>query len=232
MTQVVPSQRSASALVDEYPTAVHAAGEVHDTAVKALCGAAGLGVAWIAQVVPSQRSASVDWAYELHDEPHGKMVAELPTAVQAVAEVQDTPVKALSVTPARLGVAWMAQLLPFQRSAKVCESPERVSNCPTAMHAEAELHDVACKKLGSAAGGLRVAWIAQLLPFQRSAKVCESPELVSKCPTAVQPVVEVHDTPNNVGSVPPGGLGVVWMAQVVPFQRSARVWKVDVRLEK
>jgi hypothetical protein len=42
-----------------------------------------------------------------------------PTAVQALAEVQATPSKALLVGPPGLGVFWILQDLPFHRSASV-----------------------------------------------------------------------------------------------------------------
>jgi len=35
---------------------------------------------------------------------------------------------------------------------------------------------------------------------------------------------EVHDTPDSPLDVAPLGVGVDWMAQVVPFQFSASVW--------
>ena len=46
-------------------------------------------------------------------------VTESPTAVQAVADAQETWLSTLVVAPAGLGVAWTDQLLPFQRSARV-----------------------------------------------------------------------------------------------------------------
>ena len=42
-----------------------------------------------------------------------------PTAVQAVADVHDTPFKVLVVAFFGLGVAWIFQVVPFQTSARV-----------------------------------------------------------------------------------------------------------------
>ena len=66
-------------------------------------------------------------------------------------------------------------------------------------------------------------WSAQLVPFHRSANATPVPELLVSSPTAVQAVLEVHDTPPRLLPVVPVGLGVVWIDQLVPFQRSANV---------
>jgi hypothetical protein len=39
-------------------------------------------------------------------------------------DVQDTPNSTAAAAPAGLGVAWMLQSVPFQRSAKVTSAPE------------------------------------------------------------------------------------------------------------
>ena len=71
----------------------------------------GLGVDWIVQVVPFQRSASVPWS-------------DNPTAVQAVDEVHETPERKLNCAPDGFAVAWTVQAVPFQRSASVTPAPE------------------------------------------------------------------------------------------------------------
>jgi hypothetical protein len=43
--------------------------------------------------------------------------------VQALGDVQDTPSRELLSAPAGLGVDWIAQLVPSQRSANVTTSP-------------------------------------------------------------------------------------------------------------
>ena len=47
-----------------------------------------------------------------------------PTAVQALAEVQDTPPRALPCAPEGLGVAWTDHEVPFHASARVTSIPE------------------------------------------------------------------------------------------------------------
>ena len=64
--------------------------------------------------------------------------------------------------------------------------------------------------------------MAQVAPFQRSAKFTW-PELALYWPTAVQAVGVVHDTDCRTLSEVLAGLGVGWIVQVVPFQRSAKV---------
>jgi predicted secreted protein len=88
MDQLVPFHRSANVswrlvLFVYLPTAVQAVAEVHETALRMLPVApVGLGTASIDQLVPFQRSASITCL------PVALMAP--PTAVQAVAEVQDT----------------------------------------------------------------------------------------------------------------------------------------------
>jgi hypothetical protein len=88
---------------------VQALADVHDTPASRLyLWPAWFGVGWIVQLVPSQLSAKVrSLPALLYD----------PTAVQALAEVQDTPDSWLFNVG--FGVDWIAQLLPSQLSAKV-----------------------------------------------------------------------------------------------------------------
>jgi|SRR5215469_3782688 len=65
--------------------------------------------------------------------------------------------------------------------------------------------------------GLGVAWMRHVVPFHRSARVLPSPEF----PTAVQAVLDAHDTPFR--KPPPAGFGVGWMRHRVPVRCSARV---------
>jgi hypothetical protein len=63
-------------------------------------------------------------------------------------------------------------------------------------------------------------WIVQRLPFQASASVTLlGPKLTS--PTAVQAVLDVHDTPSSSPSLEDVGLG--WIDQRLPSHRSANV---------
>src|SRR6202035_2490116 len=133
-------------LSTEFPTAVHALAELHDTPLSALVRAAfGLGVVWIDQLVPFQPSATV--AALAASEP------EDPTAVHALAELHDTPFITLNCAPFGLGVDWIDQLVPFQRSANVTAAPPLFVNSPTAVHSLAEVHatpfnPLSCAPLG------------------------------------------------------------------------------------
>jgi hypothetical protein len=70
-------------------------------------------------------------------------------------------------------------------------------------------------------------WIVHLLPLQRSASVKLLLALPEKYPTAVHALPDVHDTPLRAGTTWPGGLGIGWVDQVLPLQRSAKTsfWK-------
>ena len=134
IAQVVPSQRSTSVAsspepVEGDPTAVQALMDVHDTPLSRLLGApAWLGVGWIDQLVPFQRST--------RDRPAGRLdqVENVPTAVQALAEVHDTPLSELPMSSAGSATAWTDQLFPSQRSASG-RWPELPSLYPTAVQA-------------------------------------------------------------------------------------------------
>jgi hypothetical protein len=131
----------------------------------------------------------------------------VPTAWQAVADVQDTP---LSVSPVVFGVLWIVQLLPSQPSARVVKPED-----PTASQAVADVHDTLVSVLP---GGLGVFWLVQLLPSQRSTSAVSAPATVGLDePTATQAVADVHDAPVSVLK---GGPGVLWIVQLVPSQRS------------
>ena len=110
--------------------------------------------------------------------------------------MHDTAFRKLNCAPDGFGVAWIAQVVPFQRSAKVPEFEP-----PTAVHDDAEVHDTPLSP-APPCGGLGVAWIAQVVPFQCSAKV---PEFEN--PTAVHDAAEVQATPKKTPP-PDGGLGV------------------------
>jgi hypothetical protein len=90
----------------------------------------GLGVVVTVQVVPFHASAKVTVAPALLTSP--------PTAMQASAELHDTPLRVVDVG---LGVVMTAQAVPFHISARVTSSPALLVRLPTAMQASAELHD-------------------------------------------------------------------------------------------
>jgi hypothetical protein len=149
---------------------MQAVADVHETALNSACeSSAGFGVVSIVQFAPSQPSASVVKTLRLGS-------SALPTAVQLVAEVHDTPSNRLSDTPDGLGVLWTDQLTPSQRSASA-ELPA----CPTAVHAVAEVQDTL-----RSAPARGVLTIDHLEPSQRSAR---------GEPTAIQKTPDVHDAP-------------------------------------
>jgi hypothetical protein len=95
---------------------------------------------------------------------------------------------------------------------------------PTAVQSEdVVVHDTPLKPLSTAPVGLGVVWIDHPAPFHRSPNVVALWALLTEYPAAAQVVAEVHDTPLSWLDAAPAGLGVVWIDQLVPFQRSAKV---------
>ena len=137
-------------------------------------------------------------------------------------DVQETPHSPPPVAGGFLEAAWIDQLLPSQRSASVpLLFLESLYQGPTAVHTLFDMQDTALSKLLLAMGGLGVAWIDQLLPSQRSASVFPRPSPKYSRPTAVQAVLDVHETPlSSLTMAPGGGLGVVWIDQLEPSQCS------------
>ena len=74
-----------------------------------LCG--GLGVCWIAQDFPFQRSARVTVAA-------CRLRSTSPTAVQATGEEQEIPFREGSSVRGGPGRRWMTHAFPFHRSAR------------------------------------------------------------------------------------------------------------------
>jgi len=208
-----PSQRSASGwgapeLLKLAPTALQADGDVHATLLRnANEEPAGVGVNWSDQRAPFHRAAKVTEIPE--------RLMELPTAVHADADVQDTP---FSVAPPRrgFGVDWMVHRVPFHRSARVVALGLKGLAAPTAVHADADVQATPLRK-PLPCRGLGVDWMVHRVPFHRSARVP-----AFELPTAVHTDADVQDTPPR--KPPPcRGLGVDWMVHRVPFHRSARV---------
>ncbi len=135
MCQLVPFQRSASVPAAEDPTAVHADDDVQDTAFSTPSPWDGLGVAWMCQREPFQRSATA-WVWEV---PALEML--VPTAVHADGAAHDTPRRKLAAIPAGLGVGRTCHDVPFHRSARVTPTPEVLTYVPTAMHESAAGQD-------------------------------------------------------------------------------------------
>jgi hypothetical protein len=92
---------------------------------------------------------------------------------------------------------------------------------PTAVQAVAEVHETPPNELPSVLGAGGVDSTDQEVPSQRSTSARGSYPLGEVYPTAVQAVVDVHDTPLST-LTRSGRLGMVWIDQAVPFQRSAK----------
>ncbi len=90
------------------------------------------------------------------------------------------------------------------------------------------MHDTLFRTANLPVGG-GVVWIDQALPSQTSASVCVYPFAVVRWPTASQAVAEVHDTLDSCAPrAECGTVGVLWIVQLVPFQRSASVTSYPV----
>src|SRR5215470_3430589 len=141
---------------------------------------------------------------------------DAPTAVDSEADAHATLAK--KPPPAEgLGVGWMRHRVPSHRSAKVPEF-----DAPTAVHPEADAHATLLRK-PPPAEGLGVGWMRHRVPFHRSASGAEAPWLLTAWPTAVHAEGDEQDTLTSALSLAPRGLGVGWMAHLLPFQRAARV---------
>lgn len=165
---------------------------------------------WTRHLVPFHRSARVP-------------LLVCPTAVQAEGMVQDTSSRNVNAAPARRGVPWIRHLVPFHRSARLSCAPDRLTENPTAAQDDADRQataiGIACREPAGAGIGSR----RHLVPFHRSANGSCRPPLVTKLPTAVHDRDAEHDTPLSALTRAPAGLGVRWMAHLVPFHRSASV---------
>ncbi|MDQ6744435.1 MAG: hypothetical protein M3Z27_00200 [Actinomycetota bacterium] len=130
---------------------MQAAAEVQDTPLRlTFVAPIGMGVLWIVQLVPSQPSIRgvVVLVVPL-------VLTEIPTAVQAVGEVQDTALRLLLELPIGMGALWALQLVPSQRSIKgVVVVPLPSRELPTAVQAVGEVHDTPLRLLLLAPAGL------------------------------------------------------------------------------
>ena len=115
---------------------MHDVAEPHDTAANGTPSLPGLGVTCTAHLLPFHRSAT-------GPAPVLGTYSE-PTAVQARAEVHDTPVRKLFVAPGGRTRRITDHLWPFQRSASIVSVPFRVTS-PTATHITAAGQDTARK---------------------------------------------------------------------------------------
>ena len=121
---------------------------------------------------------------------------ENPTAVQAVADVQETPFRVLKVALLSGGLS-AVHVEPFQTSASGASRRALFAYHPTAMQNAGEVHETPDRPLplvGLLVGGL---WIVHLVPSQNSASSSPAPG-PEKDPIAVQNVDEVHETAFSV----------------------------------
>ena len=92
------------------------------------------------------------------------------------------------------------------------------------MQAVLDVHDTPDRVLYVAPAGLGVPCTLQLVPFQCSANVTQTAPL-KYWPTAVQAVLDGHDTLERLLPVARAGLGMLCTVQLVPSQRSANLTK-------
>jgi hypothetical protein len=141
---------------------VHAVEDVHDTPPRLGYFPVGLGVVWTDHSVPFHRSASVMFVPEL--------LMYWPTAIQAVDDVQDTPIRLFLFGPG-FEVVSIDHSVPFHRSASVVSVPIPEVSYPTAMHAVEDVQDTLCKMTSNAPEGLGTPAPGDdhSIPFQISA---------------------------------------------------------------
>jgi len=152
--QDVPFQPSASSPDGPAPAASHECSEAHDTELSEVKPEA---LGWADQDAPFQIST---WP-------------SLPAAMQKVAEVHDTDVRAPPGTTCRL------QALPFHISAPL---PALLELDPTASQKRAETHDTPARLIRRplvARAGFGVFWIFQVAPFHTSARETVARPMVS-----------------------------------------------------
>jgi hypothetical protein len=75
-----------------------------------------------------------------------------------------------------LVVGWIFHVAPFQISANVRYESEPLTEFPTAMQSEAEMHDTPLSNTTVEPAGLGVDLIFQRLPFHLSANARTTPE--------------------------------------------------------
>jgi hypothetical protein len=102
-----------------------------------------------------------------------------------IPHLHDTPARELPRAPLGMGVFWMVQALPFQRSASGTVVPALLVYDPTAVHADADVHDTPARELPCAPLGLGVDWTAHVLPFQRMASISPVPLGLETVPPAL-----------------------------------------------
>ena len=140
---------------------------------------------WMLQALPSHDSTKAEGPPKPNTDP---------IAMQAEAVLHEIEVMERIEAPVGFGVGWINQLVPFQTSARVM-APVPLSCVPTASHAVREVHDTASSEAFAKPEGFTVDILDQADPFHLSPKVAPLPASLMKLPTAMQPVLEGHETP-------------------------------------
>src|SRR5205807_662401 len=129
--------------------------EIHDTPKRRLEMDATRGLGRMNHLVPSQDSINAWSPPPLKYEP---------TAMQSVAETQETPWRTLSPLPVWSGGGTADHWVPFQASARAWSGKERSRVEPTAVHELAEMQDTP-KRLLSPVPTLGLGTIDHAVPF-------------------------------------------------------------------
>src|SRR5215472_4259490 len=140
--------------------------------------------------------------------------------MQVAGVAQDNPLNPAPIAPAGLGTGWTLHLVPFQPSASGTGCWALFISLPPAVQAVAVGQDTARNSLASDPGEPETGWMAQLVPFHRSASGVVTPVLLDLAPTAVQARADTHEIAKNPAAGNPSGLGTGRMAQLVPFHTS------------
>jgi hypothetical protein len=152
--------------------------------------------------------------------------------VHALFDVHDTPLRELLIAPAGVGIGWINHREPFQRSTSATPSPALFVTVPTAVQSLSDVHEAPLSELARAPSGSCVLWSLQRAPFQNSANGTRMPAVSIRYPTAVHAPLDEHDTPCSPLAVAPAGIGVGWIDQRRPFQRSANVTRPSADVAK
>src|SRR5581483_3013506 len=191
----LPSRSRAGAPVAPgVPTAAHEAELGHETTPRKPPGLAGVVCPLHAD--PFHRSASG---------PTLVADAAPPTASQSEADAHDTPDRVTMPAPAGVGTVSRDQAEPFHRSARPsCRLFVRYA--PTAVHASAAEQETA-SGTASVPAGTGTASRCQVAVARDSANGSCRPWGETYVPTAVQALVEAHDTALSSASPAPVGVG-------------------------
>ena len=162
----VPDSAKAALGVVVIPAATHSEVLWQETSSNfASVRGVGLAVVWVVQELPSTAPPASPFR-----RPSSPRVLRTPTAVQAVALVQEMLCSTSYFLPSRLVLVCTDQLLPFQDSARVRSSLLALTYLPTAMQAVDEVQETPRREVESVTPlGLGTLWIDQALPFQDSA---------------------------------------------------------------